>query len=341
MAKAPPTHVWLLEQGSPARPEAAGSWLAQRLTDPGMLPVSWGWLRAVLAWLLARLRQGQAEAAVAALPGPAPESDAVSALALALQRNLGKRYACTPVLHLGHPDAAAAAAGVPRGAQVVLLPLRLVSAAARQHQLAEARRALSSRGARLAEVHGLSDDPYVLKPVVRGIRRAVLELPRGAGYVVVFCAVAPDAAARERAEALCERLAGLLRLNRADERVWLPAFGMGRTVESVAGRVLDRLRGEASVVVVPLGPLTAHADVAGPVLGEVVPGLEARGVQRVVVARPAASCSSLVHALVARVRAAEAGMGWPVPEDGLLDEVTAEIERQGSVALPIVPRGEP
>lgn len=341
MAKAPTTHVWLLEQGSPDRPERAGGWLVRRLQDPGVLPVSWPWLRAVVAWVLTRLRRSRVEAAVAALPGPAPETAAVSTLAASLQRNLGKRYACSPVLHLGHPDAAAAAAAVPRGAQVVLLPLQLVADAARRQQLARARKVLASRRVRVAEVHGLQEDPYVLKPVVRGIRRAVLELPRHTGYVVLFCSTAHGEAARERAEALRIRIAGLLRLNRADHLLWLPAFGVGKPVPDVARRTLDRLRGEAAVVVVPLGPLTAHADVAGPVLGELVPGLEERGVQRVVVARPAAKCTSLVHALVARVRAAEASMNWAVPEDGLLAEVTAEIERQGSVALPVVPRGEP
>lgn len=340
MAKAPTTHVWLLEQGSPDQPAEAGGWLARRLRDPGVLPVSWSWLRVLLAWVITRLRRAQVEAAVAALPGPAPETRAVSSLAAALQRNLGKRYACTPVLHLGHPDAAAAAAAVPRNAQVVLLPLQLVADTARQQQLAQARLALASRGGRLAEIHGLHEDPYILKPVVRGIRRAVLELPRNTGYVVLFCSAAQGVHAKKRAEALRVRISGLLRLNRADHLVWLPPFGVGRTVAAVVGRTLDRVQGEAAVVVVPLGPLTAHADIAGPVVSELIPGLKARGVQRVVVARPAASCSSLVHALVARVRAAEAGMDWAVPEDGLLDEVTAEIERQGSVALPVVPRRE-
>ena len=59
MAKAPTTHVWLLEQGSPDRPERVGGWLSARLLDPGVLPVSWTWLRVVLAWVLTRLRRLQ------------------------------------------------------------------------------------------------------------------------------------------------------------------------------------------------------------------------------------------------------------------------------------------
>lgn len=336
--KAPQTHVWLLEQGSPAAQDAVQPWLAERLRDPAVVPVALVWLRLMVAWMLVRMRLARVQDAVKALPGPTPEAAGVASLAAAVGRNLGRRYTCTAVLSQGHPSPAAAAAALPRGAHVVLVPLQLVADETRRRLLREARAALEPRGARLADVHGLMDDPHVLEPVARGVRQALLELPKDTGYVVLFCLTAVGAEAQERAAELRGRLTRLLRLNRADHLVTLPPFGLGKSAERAAKATLDQLQGERAVVVVPLGPLTPHADVAGPILGEIVPALRRRGVEQVVVARPAARCASLAHALVAKVRAAELAMDWPVPEDDLLDAVTAEIERQGSVALAPLPR---
>ena len=120
---APSTHVWLLEQATPQGPEALPDWMRARLTDPLVLPLPFAWLRALVALLLIRLRLAHHADVLTALPGPSPETGAVADLARRLSRELGHRYAVQPVLRMGHPDAGSAAAGLQRGAQVVLLPL--------------------------------------------------------------------------------------------------------------------------------------------------------------------------------------------------------------------------
>ena len=353
---APSTHVWLLEQATPQGPEALPDWMRARLTDPLVLPLPFAWLRALVALLLIRLRLAHHADVLTALPGPSPETGAVADLARRLSRELGHRYAVQPVLRMGHPDAGSAAAGLQRGAQVVLLPLPLFGQD-RRALLGEARAALGARGARLAEVHSLEQDPAVLDALARGVRQAILSLePAGPGssgpdapdrdrptvgvalsarpYEVLFCGVARGAESVDALEALRAALVRRLRLNRRDHLLHLQPFGLGRGPLAGAEPVLSALAGAPAVVVVPLGPLTTHADVEGVLGGALVDALWQRGVGRVVLARPPAGCSSLSYALAERVRAAERGMEWEVPEDRVQADVQAELERRGARQLP-------
>jgi hypothetical protein len=327
------THVWLLEQGSPAAPGALEPWLKQRLTDPAVLPLPYLWLRVIVAWALIRLRLRRHTEALAALPGPAPEVGALIDLAAALERQLGPRYRCSAVLRHGRPDAAAAAAEVPRGSQVVLLPMPVVDDATRRGLLAHARAALAPRRARLAEGGPLSAADGVLAALARGVRRAILHLPPHTPYRVLFCAFAQGEAAAPAVEDLHARLVRRLRLPGDAPLARVRPFGLGSDPLAGVEPLLDGLAGAPAVVVAPLGSLTHHADVAA-LQAALTPALAARGVTEVRLALPPADCPGLVHALYARVKAAERGMAWVVPEDAVRDAVRAELRRQGAVWLP-------
>ena len=227
-----------------------------------------------MALLLIRLRLAHHADVLTALPGPSPETGAVADLARRLSRELGRRYAVQPVLRMGHPDAGSAAAGLQRGAQVVLLPLPLFGQD-RRALLGEARAALGARGARLAEVHSLEQDPAVLDALARGVRQAILSLePAGPGSAgpdapdrdrptvgvalsarpdeVLFCGVARGAESVDALEALRAALVRRLRLNRRDHLLHLQPFG-GRG-PLAGGSPCSALAGAPAVVVVPPGP---------------------------------------------------------------------------------------
>ena len=155
-------------------------------------------------------------------------------------------------------------------------------------------------------------------------------LRRRRPYEVLFCGV-PGGGVRGRPGALRAALVRRLRLNRRDHLLHLqPAWAgaAGRRASAVGPGGRARRRGG------PAGSLTTHADVEGVLGGALVDALRQRGVGRVVLARPPAGCSSLSYALAERVRAAERGMEWEVPEDRVQADVQAELERRGARQLP-------
>lgn len=326
------THVWLLEQASPGDATQLQPWLMRRLADPGVLPLPFAWLRLLVAWVLVRLRLARLQAAVAALPGPAPESAALPALAAQLQRQLGHRYRCQPVLRLGRPDATSAAAELRPGEQVVLLPVQLIPDNTGLLLLADARAALAPRRARLAEVRDPGADGLVLDALCRGVRRAILDLPRDLDYAVLFCAFAQgrDEALGARLAATRDRLVAGLRLDRPHQLLRVPAFGLGPVDLAALEPELDPLTGRPAVVLVPLGPLTPHGDVLARLTGALQAALLARGVGRVELAQAASEGPLLARGLARLVRQAERGMEWEVPEDGVLAAVEAELSRRAA-----------
>ena len=190
---APRTHVWMLNMGGPDRPEAVRPFIEQLLSDPEVvqLPAGLGWLRPVLAWLVARLRAPKLLPVYERLGGASPQLRMVEEQALALGRVLGERYACRPVLRYSAPTADEAAESLLDGDQLVLLSLYPHACRATTGtSLADARRAVKAAGraVAVAEVGSYPADPGYVEAVAETVREAIRELPDGADYAVLFSA---------------------------------------------------------------------------------------------------------------------------------------------------------
>ncbi len=321
------THVWLLSAGCPAGPQAVDA-LRRWLLDPVVLPLRFGWLRVLVAWW-AVWRQGPRQITDCQRAGGAEAALArAQEQAALLQRVLGGRYVVHPVLREGGPNAEEAASAVASGEQVVLVPLGAQGGVGVEASLRRARAALGGKKVALVEVGVYADDEGLAEALAETLREALMRLPKGATYDVLFCAAGQAArpgdpypaqvAVTARAVAQAARLRGPPRVAFLDPLG--PLAGVGpRAEEQVAGR--------GALVVVPVGASAEDIDTLCAIDGALRQAALAAGRPIVERAPALGARPTYLRALAERVRGAERLAGWRVPED----EVRAAL-RAGATA---------
>ena len=321
------THVWLLSAGCPAAPQAAEA-LRRWLLDPAVLPLRFGWLRALVAWW-AVWRQGPRQITDCQRAGGAEAAMArAQEQAALLQRVLGGRYAVRPVLREGGLKAEEAASAVASGEQVVLIPLGAQGGVGVAASLRQARASLSGKKVSLAEVGVYAEDEGLVEALAETLREALMRLPKGAAYEVLFCAAGQAARPGDpypvQVQATARAVARSARLRGATRVGFLDPLG---PLAGVGPRAIEQVAGPGALVVVPIGASAEDLDTLCAIDGSLRQAALAAG--RAVVERAPAlgARPTYLRALAERVRQAERAAGWRVPED----EVRAAL-RAGATA---------
>jgi len=310
-------HVLLLAEADP-EPAHLRGWLEARLRRPGGAPGP-RWVRRLLARLYAWWR---APRLLPALPGPSPLGPALGALAAALQRVLGPRYAVHVVLRGGEPGLSQALATVRAGEAAVLLAADPIAGLPAE---AHVRAALAARQLRVTAADPLST-PAFAEALAAPVRAALPAL--GAPAWRLCCVAAAPEGARPRVEAAAARLARALGRPAPDAVDLVPPFGSSA---DGTGPYRALARPGAPVVIVPIGPLVAHAALT-PVDRGLLDALRGLGVPALR-AEPPGPAPALARACATAIRAAERAAGWEVPEDAVDAAVAAALRAEGARCL--------
>lgn len=321
------THVWLLNMGGPDSPLAVRPFLQRLLGDPLVIPLPFLWLQAVFAWLIAWKRAREVIPAYERMGGQSPQLAMVGEQASRLNRCLGPRYACAPVLRYWGPSADAAASSLADGDQVVLLSLYPhACGATTTTSLEDARRALATKRVQVAEVESYPTDPAYVEAVAETLREAILRLPRRRPYEVLFSAhglplsrvEAGDPYLRE-IEATVAAVVGACRLAAPHRLCFQSRVGVQKWLSpSTADQLRDcAARGVRAVVVVPIAFTSEHIETRIELDEELRELSHNLGIELFERAATVGARPTFVHALAELVRRAERGAGWAVPEDEL------------------------
>lgn len=336
------THVWLLSLGGPDGEAAVQPWLERVYRDPMMLPLPVAWLQWIVAWIYSRIHAKRLVPACRQLGGAVPQLTRVEEQARRLEGMLGSRYRCHAVFRHWGPSAAAAAASVGRGDQVVLLPMYpQFHAGASRAATDEARRALKGKRVQVAQVDGWATDPGYVGAVANTVREAILEVSRDQDYAVVFVARGlPRRQAKSdpyvpQVRATADAVRAAVGFRGQWHLSFFPHLGPGAPMGPPPGAVLQAVAdaGIRAVVAVPLGLVCEDI---GARLG---PGsalarqAEALGISCFHAAVAPIARPDFSRVLVGIVRRAERGAGWSLPEDQVRDDVAVELASQGAVQL--------
>lgn len=309
----PRTHVWLLDRGGPDADTAVRPWLDRVARDDHASPVP-DWMRwFVWVWVWWSLRR--VAPACKQLSGPVPQLDAAREQAHRLSARLGRRYDAHAVFRHWGGGVDAALAALPKGAQVVLLPLTPgAHPDAHTGALKECWRQLHRAGHTATAVDPWHTDARLVHLLARRVRAARLELSDAASVAVIFHATAPPKLTGVGASAWLEATAELATEVRAATGLrgpalqgWSPPLSGG----SLPGPSLQdalqsaQAKGAEGVVIVPLGPTTPWPELAAAHTCALPTA----------VAQPLAPSDELTALLAELTRSAERAAGWEVPED--------------------------
>jgi len=315
------THVLLVHEDAPCVPDAVAPFLRARLSRKGALTWPWSWLGRLGARIVAWWRARALAPAIALLPGPSPRVDALTAQAAAIQKLLGRRYTCHPVLHGGRPDAAAAAAAIGRDDQVVIVPMDPLCGPALRAGASGARRCARRTTERVHWTGPWSTDPGYLESLAECLRLAIHRRPGPGRYRVLFVSNGTsEGKAGERARRAAADVAHAAGVAAPWALFFLPEFGMAPTL---LGDALDALPdGHETVVVQHLGATSEHRDTVVTLDRVLADAARERGLAWTRAAAPG-SRPTLMRAVADRVQTVEREAEWTVPEDRLRAEVAA------------------
>lgn len=255
------THLWLLHRGAPAAQPAVHDWLRRLLQDRRWAGRSMPWYLPWLGGLLAGLWGRRLLAAPEGEPGPADQA------AKKLSQILGDGWLTRSVAVFGGPDAASASAGVADGDRALLLPLLPQRSAARDAQITAAREALASRRVEIAVLDPLAERPGFVEASAESVRAALVDLPPGARYAVLFYAPAladgHESRLRDEIERDRQGVVAALGLRRPHELGWIRGPGAwGSQVPTLRRAARDLCSaGPTHVVLMPLGQTLAWLEV--------------------------------------------------------------------------------
>ncbi|MEC7948556.1 MAG: ferrochelatase [Myxococcota bacterium] len=318
------THVLLVHEDAPQAPAALAPFLRARLARRGALGRPWSWLgrlgTAIVAWWRAR----QLAPSFSLLPGPSPRADALSLQATCLERVLGRRYRCHPVLHGGHPDASSAAAAVGREDQVIIVPMDPLCGPILRAGASAARRSVRKTTDQVHWTGPWSSDPGYLEALAEALRLAIHHRPGAGPYCILFIANGTaESRLGERARRAAADVAHAAGVQGSWTLAFVPDLGMASTLAGDAPDAFDALdKASGTVVVQHLGATSESRDTC--VTLDHVLGLAARkrGLSWARAAAPGTR-PTFIHALAARVQTIEREVGWTVPEDRLRADVAA------------------
>ena len=315
------THVLLVHEDAPRVPGDVAPFLQARLARAGALGWPWSWLGRLGAAIVAWWRARSLAPSIALLPGPPPRATALAAQSAAVQAVLGRRYACHPVLHGGRPAAAAAAAAVGKGDQVVIVPMDPLCGAALRAGASAARRAVRRTTERVHWTGPWADDPGYLEAMAECLRLAIHRRPGGGPYRVLFIATGEATGkAAERARRAAADVARCAAVAAPTDLAFVPEFGMAPTLLGDAPAGLTG--GAGTLVVQHLGATSEHHDTQVTLDQQLADAARALGLEWTRAPAPHTR-PTLVHAIAARVQAVERDAGWTVPEDRLRADVAA------------------
>jgi protoheme ferro-lyase len=313
--------VLLVHEDAPRAAEAVAPFLRARLSREGVLGWPWSWLGGLGARIVAWWRARKLAPAIALLPGPSPRVDALAGQARALQKVLGRRYTCHPVLHGGRPDAAAAAAGVGKGEQVVIVPMDPICGPILRAGASAARRAVKRNTDKVHWTGPWSDDAGYLEAMAECLRLAIHRQPGGGAYRVLFVSNGEaEGKAGDRARRAAADVAHAAGVRAEWALAFLPDFGMAA---DPLGDALDALpTGGGTLVVQHLGATSEHRDTVVSLDRLLAEAAAERGLVWTRASAPGAR-PTFIHALAARVQHVEREVEWTVPEDRLRADVAA------------------
>lgn len=322
----PRTHVMLVHEDAPRSPDAVAAFVRGRLSRKGVLGWPWSWLGSVGARIVAWWRARALAPTLTLLPGPSPRVDGLTAQAAAVQAVLGRRYACHPVLHGGRPDAAAAAAAVAPGEQVVIVPMDPVCGPILRAGASAARRRVRRTTDHVEWAGAWSDDSGYLESLAECLRLAIHQRPAATQYRVLFVSNGEgQGRAAERARRAAADVAHAVGVRAEWSLAFLPDFGMSRDLLGAAVDALPEAgteQGVKDLVVQHLGATSEHRDTLVTLDAHLSAVATARGLSWTR-ARAPGTRPTFIHAVAARVQHVEREAGWSVPEDRLRADVAA------------------
>jgi ferrochelatase len=321
-------HVWLLNMGGPDSLTAVRPFLQRLLGDPLVVPLPFRWLQALFAFFISMLRARKVRGAYEKMGGASPQLAMVDAQARLLNRSLGERYLCRPVLRYWGPGATDAAAQVQKGERVVLLSLYPHACqATTRSSMEDALAAVQSRGGAIAEVIRIDSyptDPAYVEAVVETLREAIIALPVGQDYEVLFSAHGVPLSFIDRGDPYLAEIqatvAAVVRASRlrvSHQLSFQSKVGPAKWLEPSTDEALRRMgdRGLKAVVVVPIAFTSEHIETVIELDEELAEVARQVGIQHYQRAATVGTRPTFIRALAEMVRRAERDNGWPRPED--------------------------
>jgi len=331
----PTTHVWLLDRGGPEDEAGVRPWLEALARDPTTSPLP-GWLIFLLAWAWSHWAARRVVPVCRQIGGPAPQLSDTREQARLLKQVLGRRYAVHPVFRNGGESTEAALAAMPRGDQVVLLPLHPQRhPAASRAALDDARKKLSESHHPTAAVEAWGTDPGLVQLLARRTREALIDLQDKGPTGLILAAAAPPRSGSAAADGYLAEIAetatqlrGHLKFHGPVIQAWIPALADTSAptpnVEQAARFCTEQ--GARSVIIVPIGCTTSWPELRTVHAATLEAQAQLAGVR---VLAPLAPSIDFARLLTRLIRRAERDTGWSVPEDELRAHIETELRAAG------------
>jgi protoheme ferro-lyase len=268
--------------------------------------------------------------------GPAPQLSDTREQARVLKQLLGRRYAVHPVFRHGGESMAGALAAMPKGDQVVLLPLHPQRhPAATRAALDDAWRRLSSSNHPATAIEGWGTEPGLVALLAQRTREALIDLREHGPTGLVLAAAVPPRAGSAAADAylaeLAETAAHLrrhLQFRGPVVQAWIPSLSNSTAPSPGPQEAVQicKSKGARSVIVVPMGCTTSWPELR---TVQAATLQEQAGLADVRVVSALAPSIDFARLLVQLIRRAEREAGWSVPEDDLRKHVEQELRDAG------------